>query len=181
MDAMTRSLRARLAAAGSRSGFVVVLGLMLLLASTLVSASDEPVAEARAAIDRDDYPAAILVLEQRLAEFPGDEEARYLLARTLAWSRRWDAAMAEYDLLLDQSPDNADLLAAGAQLYSLYGSTFARDPDRARERREQDRVLLLVEPEGLSRAEARQLDTAVAQRPALCISELHYEQAFPVG
>jgi hypothetical protein len=36
------------------------------------------------------------------------------------------------DGLVSQSPDNADLLAAGAQLYSLYGSTFAEDPDRAR-------------------------------------------------
>jgi YaiO family outer membrane protein len=90
---------------------------MLLLASTLVSAADDTVAEARAAIDRDDYPAAILVLEQRLAGYPGDEEARYLLARTLAWSRRWDAAMAEYDQLLDQSPDNADYLLGKSQVY----------------------------------------------------------------
>lgn len=37
------------------------------------------------------------------------------------------------DGLISQSPDNADLLSAGAQLYSLYGSTFAENPERARD------------------------------------------------
>lgn len=36
------------------------------------------------------------------------------------------------DGLISQSPDNPDLLAAGAQLFSLYGSSFAADADRAR-------------------------------------------------
>ncbi len=121
MDVMTEGLRARLAAAGSRPGSVAGLCLILLLASPLASAADEAVTEARAAIDRDDYPAAIGVLEQRLAEYPGDEEARYLLARTLAWSRRWDAAMAEYDQLLDQSPDNADYLLGKSQVFVWSG------------------------------------------------------------
>jgi len=35
------------------------------------------------------------------------------------------------DGLISQSPDNPDLLAAGAQLFSLYGSRFAADADHA--------------------------------------------------
>lgn len=35
------------------------------------------------------------------------------------------------DGLISQSPDNSDLLAAGAQLFSLYGSRFAADPAHA--------------------------------------------------
>lgn len=35
------------------------------------------------------------------------------------------------DGLIQQSPDNEDLLAAGAQLFSLYGSRFAPDPASA--------------------------------------------------
>lgn len=121
MDGMARGLRERLAAAGPRAGFFAGLGLILLFASPLASAVDDAVTDARAAIDRDDYPAAIAVLEQRLAEYPGDEEARFLLARTLAWSRRWDAAMARYDQLLGQSPDNADYLLGKGQVFVWSG------------------------------------------------------------
>ena len=35
------------------------------------------------------------------------------------------------DGLISQSPDNPDLLSAGAQLFSLYGSTFAEDDEHA--------------------------------------------------
>jgi len=35
------------------------------------------------------------------------------------------------DGLIQQSPDNEDLLASGAQLFALYGSRFAADPDSA--------------------------------------------------
>ncbi len=34
------------------------------------------------------------------------------------------------DGLIDQSPENEDLLAAGAQLYALYGSRFEPEPER---------------------------------------------------
>jgi len=36
------------------------------------------------------------------------------------------------DGLVSQSPDNPDLLSAAAQLYALYGSSFAESPERAR-------------------------------------------------
>jgi hypothetical protein len=47
------------------------------------------------------------------------------------------AGVPAYLLLLDglisQRPDDPDVLAAGAQLFSLYGSTFAEDANRAQE------------------------------------------------
>lgn len=46
-----------------------------------------------------------------------------------------ESGVPAYLLLVDgfiaQSPDNADLLAAGAQIYALYGSRFAATPERA--------------------------------------------------
>jgi hypothetical protein len=35
------------------------------------------------------------------------------------------------DGLISQSPDNEDLLVAGAQIFALYGSRFAEEPERA--------------------------------------------------
>jgi hypothetical protein len=35
------------------------------------------------------------------------------------------------DGLISQSPENADLLAAGAKLFALYGSRFTQDPERS--------------------------------------------------
>jgi hypothetical protein len=46
-----------------------------------------------------------------------------------------ESGVPAYLLLIDgliaQSPDNADMLAAGAQLFALYGSRFAQAPERA--------------------------------------------------
>jgi YaiO family outer membrane protein len=99
----------------------VSLLLCLLAASLILIPSGLPAAEdtlqqARSAIDNDDYGRAIAVLEVQLAKQPGDEGARYLLARTLAWSKDWDAATSEYDRLLSLSPDNADYLLGKAQV-----------------------------------------------------------------
>jgi len=41
------------------------------------------------------------------------------------------AYMLLVDGLISQSPDNAGLLAAGAQLFALYGSRFEPDPERS--------------------------------------------------
>lgn len=102
---------------GPRRLLVTVISLWLMLTCAAASATGEALAEARAAIDRDDYPAAISVLGQHLDTYPADEDARFLLARTLAWSRRWDDAMAQYDRLLARNPDNADYLLGKSQVF----------------------------------------------------------------
>lgn len=116
MDAIPHSLRPLAAAAVLFRGTIAVLYLFLWLMPAVTVAADDAISAARAAIDRDDYAAAVTVLQGRLAEYPGDQEARYLLARTLAWSRRWDAATGEYDRLLKQTPDNADYLLGKGQV-----------------------------------------------------------------
>ena len=116
MVATTRSPGVRANTRRLRHGLLASTTLWLMLACSAATATGDALVEARAAIDRDDYPAAVSVLEQHLDTYPADEDARYLLARTLAWSRRWDEAMAEYDRLLGQSPDNADYLLGKSQV-----------------------------------------------------------------
>ena len=66
------------------------------------------------------YVAAELQLRARLAQAPGDDEARFQLARVLAWQQRADEAVPLYSALLERAPDNADYLfgLAQAQLWS---------------------------------------------------------------
>ncbi len=94
----------------------VLIAVLLGLASFRLPAAEDALAQARSAIERDDYARAIAGLEVQLAKQPGDVDARYLLARTLAWSRDWDAATREYDRLLSLDPDNANYLLGKAQV-----------------------------------------------------------------
>jgi len=94
----------------------VLIAVMLALASFRLPAAEDALEQARSAIERDDYARAIAGLEIQLAKQPGDVDARYLLARTLAWSKDWDAATREYDRLLNPDPDNANYLLGKAQV-----------------------------------------------------------------
>lgn len=48
------------------------------------------------------------MLQQWLASHPEDQEARFLLARVLAWQEKRAEARAQYELLLKNDPDNGD-------------------------------------------------------------------------
>ncbi|MGB5542246.1 MAG: YaiO family outer membrane beta-barrel protein [Gammaproteobacteria bacterium] len=104
----------RNAAAARRLFSLIPLALVLL--SFQLPAAEDVLQKARSAIDEDDYGRAISMLEEQLETQPGDEQARYLLARALAWSKNWDAALSEYDRLLGLSPDNTDYLLGKAQV-----------------------------------------------------------------
>lgn len=71
-------------------------------------------------VARRDWAAARHVLEQRLAQVPDDDAARFLLARVRAWQGEPEAALPLYAALLAREPDNADyLLGQGlAQLWA---------------------------------------------------------------
>lgn len=90
--------------------------LLLLLAATADLALAEPdprVAEADALLgDADAYPRAVALYQAALAEAPGDREVRLRLARVLAWSQRYDEALAEYDRLLADSAEGPEGAAA---------------------------------------------------------------------
>ncbi len=48
------------------------------------------------------------MLQQWLASHPEDQEARFLLARVLAWQEKNAEARVQYELLLENEPDNGD-------------------------------------------------------------------------
>lgn len=77
--------------------------LALALWAGLAAAADEP-----AAVEKR--------MRQRLAQRPGDTDARFELARTLARQQKFQAATAEYARLLKAHPDNPDYLLGLAQV-----------------------------------------------------------------
>lgn len=48
------------------------------------------------------------MLQQWLASHPEDQEARFLLARVLAWQEKHSEARAQYERLLENDPGNGD-------------------------------------------------------------------------
>lgn len=56
------------------------------------------------------------MLQQWLARHPEDQEARFLLARVLAWQEKHAEALTQYDHLLETEPNNGDYLAGRAML-----------------------------------------------------------------
>ena len=71
---------------------LVVVAVMLVASA---AAADDPLAEARAARERRDYPTAITLLERALP----NHEAEMLLAETLAWANRFEESEARYRAL----------------------------------------------------------------------------------
>jgi tetratricopeptide (TPR) repeat protein len=56
------------------------------------------------------------MLQQWLASNPEDQEARFLLARVLAWQEKHAEALEQYERLIKKEPDNGDYLKGKAML-----------------------------------------------------------------
>ncbi|WP_434457450.1 YaiO family outer membrane beta-barrel protein [Stutzerimonas urumqiensis] len=86
--------------------------LLLALLPALAFADLET---ARQQVENQQLDAARATLERHLAERPEDAEARFLLARVLAWQGRPLDALPLYERLLAGDPDNADYLLGQGQ------------------------------------------------------------------
>ncbi|TWI04574.1 YaiO family outer membrane protein [Luteimonas cucumeris] len=82
--------------------------------------------QAQALLDQRQYAAAAELLEHRLEASPGDTDARFMLARTHAWSGEPARALPLYEKLLVDEPDNTDYLFGYGQALLWSGQ-----PDRA--------------------------------------------------
>lgn len=91
------------------------LGGVLLLAGLACTPALADLRQARQQIAADDLAAARRTLERDLQAAPQNAEARFLLARVLAWQGRYEAALTEYRTLLQTEPDNADYLLGQGQ------------------------------------------------------------------
>lgn len=56
------------------------------------------------------------MLQQWLVSHPEDQEARFLLARILAWQEKNAEALEQYQRLLEKEPKNSDYLKGRAML-----------------------------------------------------------------
>lgn len=56
------------------------------------------------------------MLQQWLDNHPEDQEARFLLARVLAWQGKNAEALEQYQHLLSKDPENGDYLTGRAML-----------------------------------------------------------------
>ena len=96
------------------------------LMSAAVIAADTPVTRALARVNLDDNAGALLILEEALEDFPGDQDTRFLYARVLAWNGQRTASLAQFEQLLTENPDNADYLLASARV--LYCKAAMTNP-----------------------------------------------------
>lgn len=88
--------------------------ILLALVSTLSFAqtqlsSDELFQQARkSAFDKKDYPRAIALCNQALVKSPNYADIRIFLGRLYTWSGKTDSARAQFNYVLNKTPDNED-------------------------------------------------------------------------
>ncbi|HKS25694.1 MAG TPA: tetratricopeptide repeat protein [Thermoanaerobaculia bacterium] len=85
---------------------------------------DEILSLAKAYTGLEDYDAAITLYNRYLRLRPNDTAARIQYARVLSWDRRWAASERQYEMLLSQYPDRADLRFEYGQVQS-YDADFS--------------------------------------------------------
>jgi tetratricopeptide (TPR) repeat protein len=72
--------------------------------------------QVRTAVDQHQIPAALEVVDRRLAEAPADMEAHAWRGRLLAWTGHWPQAETEYRLVLENFPNDVDVLTGLADV-----------------------------------------------------------------
>lgn len=108
--------------------------LPLLLSIMATAAGNNVVETVHADLDAGERGAAIAKLDRHLATEPGDQNARFLYARVLAWEQRWTESLEQYDELLFSGPGNADYLLGKSQVLVWSGRPVDALPLLARAR-----------------------------------------------
>ncbi|MCK9394412.1 MAG: YaiO family outer membrane beta-barrel protein [Methylobacter sp.] len=81
------------------------------------AAADNALQNAQAAVNMKQWGDAETQLKTWLGQRPQDSEARFLLARVLAWQTKYEESVGQYTALLRIEPDNADYLLGLGQVY----------------------------------------------------------------
>lgn len=82
----------------------------LLLFPTPGLAEDDWNHQVQTAVDQHQIPAALAIVDHRLAEAPSDMDAHAWRGRLLAWTGHWPEAETEYHLVLEAFPNDEDVL-----------------------------------------------------------------------
>jgi tetratricopeptide (TPR) repeat protein len=84
----------------------------LICIGTALAADDDPIATARRLATGGNRPAALRLLENRLAEHPADSDARLLRGIILSWDGRYVEARREIETVIEKHRDYSDALCA---------------------------------------------------------------------
>jgi tetratricopeptide (TPR) repeat protein len=92
-----------------------VIAAMLLVGFVHILAAqttDEWQQQVHADVELQHIDAALAIVEQRLVDAPEDWEAHGWRGRLLVWKGRWSDGEAEYRLVLDKVPNDAEILTS---------------------------------------------------------------------
>lgn len=118
----------------ARNACMLVACTGFVLLALGVRAAEPEADEVDAAIAAENYTLAAELLREELVEAPADEPARFTLARVLGWGGDYEAALSEYDALLEASPDNVDYSLGRAHVLAWDGRDGAALEELARAR-----------------------------------------------
>ena len=149
----------------------IATAALLLLIAIVAWADNRLLASAQASVDAGELDKAAHILALGLADEPDNEPARYLYARVLSWNGRLIAASAQYDVLLEANPNNADYLLGKAQVL-----VWSDRPDDALPLLEQARELA-PDYDTISTLEAQALQASAGSAASLMATSLGHVEA----
>ncbi|MCK9397792.1 MAG: tetratricopeptide repeat protein, partial [Methylobacter sp.] len=101
-----------------RSKFAATIFMVCLIGLLPApAAADNAWQNAQASVDMKQWGDAETQLKTWLGQRPQDSEARFLLARVLAWQAKYEESVGQYTFLLRLEPNNADYLLGLGQVY----------------------------------------------------------------
>jgi tetratricopeptide (TPR) repeat protein len=133
--------------------------------------------QVRTAVDQHQIPAALAVVDRRLAQAPADMEAHAWRGRLLAWTGHWPQAETEYRLVLNKFPNDVDMLTglADVLLWQQKYSEALAVLEIARSNAPQDAEVLV------RRARVLSLLQRVSEARAQFRAVLNYDPANPAA
>ena len=99
----------------------IITALLTLSVNAVAESEDTSYAQANRAVSNKNFKQAETILSEHLQQQPNDIKARFLLSRVLSWQEKWTEAIAQFNNLLEQQPDNADFLLARANTLEWMG------------------------------------------------------------
>jgi tetratricopeptide (TPR) repeat protein len=99
-----------------RESALALVGVVWLLMLSTPLRAENWQQQVRTDVDQHQIPAALAVVDRRLAQAPADMEAHAWRGRLLAWTGHWPQAEAEYRLVLDKFPNDVDVLTGLADV-----------------------------------------------------------------
>jgi len=101
--------------------FLLIALSMLHTANATAGVQAFHLSEAQLAVENKNLTQAETILTDHLKHATEDNKARFLLARVFSWQNKWQEALEQFDKLLREKPDSADLLLARANTLEWMG------------------------------------------------------------